>query len=75
MKQAEVKVGSKYLMHHTSGMVAVEIREEIVRQNFRGNRRVHWLATNLKTGRTIEIKSAAKLRFEITGYTNGHWYL
>lgn len=70
MKKADVKVGSTYVMKHTSGMIHARILREKAhrcRGHWSGNDRTttHWIAVNLKTGREIEIKSAAKLIREV----------
>ena len=64
MKKSDVKVGKTYLCNHSSGKIRVRILQEVER--FRGGPRnprsmTHWLATNERTGRQIEIKSAQKL--------------
>ena len=67
MKKADVKIGSVYLCNHTSGKVPVKILAEKEPVNRKYHKaRTHWRAINLKTGREIEIKSAAKLLREIT---------
>lgn len=58
MKIDEVVVGGIYVCKVGGNLTRVRIEEGI-----RGysNRR-HWIATNLRTGRKVTIKSAAKLR-------------
>src|SRR5262249_26273743 len=71
MKKSDVKQGGYYLMNHSSGFIPVQIMHEISRNRPTTRGRAsnsgwismtHWKATNLKTGRTIEIKSAARLK-------------
>lgn len=67
MKKDEVQVGRYYLCNHSSGKVPVKILAEKEPVNRKYHKaRTHWRAINLKTGREIEIKSAAKLIREIT---------
>jgi hypothetical protein len=63
MLKKDVKVGETYRMKHTSGRILVKINREVTRSAYGNNSRErnHWIATNLKTGREIEIKSAVKL--------------
>lgn len=66
MKKSDVQIGQTYNMNHSSGRIQVRINQVIVRQSYGGSFReyremTHWLGTNLKTGREIEIKSAVKL--------------
>jgi hypothetical protein len=70
MKKSEVKIGSTYRMKHSSGIIDVRITREIdtPQINRSGSygtvshrARTHWEAINLKTGRTITIKSAVRL--------------
>ena len=65
MKKADVQVGACYLANHTSGRIFVKINQEVTHRHFKGNKTIHWLATNGKTGRVIEIKSATKLIVEV----------
>jgi hypothetical protein len=69
MTKKDVKVGATYLMNHTSGKVPVRIlrvKPTTLYGGRSGNRDMtHWVALNTKTGREIEIKSAAKLLREI----------
>ena len=70
MLKADVRVGATYLMNHTSGKIKVRIlsvktRKSWGRMNGPERNMTHWIALNLKTGREIEIKSAAKLISEV----------
>jgi hypothetical protein len=66
MTKKDVQVGHTYVMNHTSGMVHVRINQVITRGGWGKTKEMtHWLATNLKTGREIEIKSAVKLIREV----------
>jgi hypothetical protein len=68
MKKSEIIVGKTYLMKHTSGWIPVTVHAERSTSTgfHRNNTRTHWTATNLKTGREITVKSAVRLRKEIT---------
>ena len=59
MKKDEVQIGRVYLAKVTNKVVSVRIDKE----NHLGG----WNATNLETGKGIRIKSAQKLRGEVTG--------
>lgn len=65
MLKADVKVPGTYLMNHASGRIQVRLFAVHPRKLYgsRGVERVmtHWKGTNLRTGREIEVKSAAKL--------------
>lgn len=66
MFKRDVKVGATYLCNHTSGRVPIRILRTVARGGWGDTREVtHWIAINLKTGREIELKSAAKLLREI----------
>ena len=56
--KADVVVGETYRIRHTSGFTDIKITHVC---QYGG-----WYATNLKTGREIRIKSAAKLRRVVT---------
>lgn len=65
----DVKIGGVYRIRHTSGEVNVRILRRKDRLSHLGQRlgsRPGWVALNLKTGREIVIKSAAKLRSEVS---------
>lgn len=59
MKKEQVRVGGKYTAKVSGQVVTVEILQE---NAFRKG----WRAKNLSTGREIEIKTAARLREEVT---------
>lgn len=66
MTKKDVQIGATYAMNHSSGRIRVRILMEKASRMYGGRNGVdrvmtHWLAVNLKTGRTIEIKSATKL--------------
>src|SRR5262245_49091739 len=58
MKQAEVAVGGTYLAKVTDRVVPVRIDAEHPRQG--------WLATNQVTGKRVHVKSAQRLRGELS---------
>lgn len=62
MKKDEVKVGKTYAMSVSGKVVPVRIVEE----KWTGDKHTGWLGMNTKTNRPVRIKSAAKLRAEIT---------
>jgi hypothetical protein len=68
MKRSDINPGSYYLMNHSSGLIPVRIEHELDRIHTGTHQRLttYWLATNLKTGRIIEVKSAARLRRPLT---------
>ena len=55
--KTDVVIGATYVIRHAGELTHVRIDEEA---------RTGWYATNLKTGRVIRIKSAAKLRRIVT---------
>jgi hypothetical protein len=59
----DVKIGETYRMNHSSGKIDVRILRAVERSAYSSSSRtrLHWIGINLKTGREIEIKSAAKL--------------
>jgi hypothetical protein len=57
MKRAEVKAGGVYVAKISDRLVQVKLNRE---SDYGG-----WDATNLKTGRVVRIRSAAKLRQEV----------
>jgi len=59
MLKSQVEIGSHYMIAHTSYNRLSVVRIDSVSQ-YGG-----WNATKLSTGRTIRIKSAAKLRAEV----------
>lgn len=76
-KQADVKVGQTYLVKLHGKLTRVKILERVEAKavkglGYMGARRtyrkggVHWRAVNLATGREVVIKSAAKLRREVS---------
>lgn len=54
MKKKDVEIGATYKAKISNSLTEVRIDREY---HFGG-----WLATNLRTGRSVRIKSAAKLR-------------
>jgi len=58
MKQNEVKIGGTYAAKVSDHIVPVQIARESLIFRFGG-----WEALNLKTGKTVRIKSAARLRY------------
>ena len=59
MKKAEVKIGGRYWAKVTNRKVEIRIDAEKPRGG--------WEATNLATGKKIQIKSAQRLQGEVTG--------
>lgn len=71
MKKANVELDQVYLARVSGNLVPVRVLEAIDRMGSKRNpysgtstltERTHWRCENLKTGRIIEIRSAAKLR-------------
>lgn len=63
MKKADVQIGAKYSAKVGDRLTVVTILGEVERGGYgRRNRVTHWVARNERTGREVEIKSAAKLR-------------
>jgi hypothetical protein len=56
MKKAEVKVGAVYIVKVSDQLTRVQVKAE---SPYGG-----WVGTNLKTGREVRIRSAARLRRE-----------
>jgi hypothetical protein len=69
MLKSQVKIGSHYaIRHHTDSATKLSVvRIESVSQYGGYN------ATKLSTGRSIRIKSAAKLRHEVEKGGDGKW--
>ena len=67
MLKRQVVIGNHYAIRHhgDSKLSVIRIDSE--------SRYGGYNATKLKTGRTIRIKSAAKLRFEVTRNVEGRW--
>lgn len=59
MRKAEVRVGGKYLAKVSGKIVTVQLQGEKAWGS-------GWDAINLTTGRPVHIKSAARLRSEVT---------
>lgn len=63
MKKADIKIGATYLVKVANNLVPVKITRELESGGtFRG-----WEGTSVKTGKTIRIKSAQRLRSEVSG--------
>lgn len=68
MLKSEVEIGGVYIVRwHDGSFTEVEILRPMRRRSYGGYSRrskdmTHYQAKNLKTGRLVEIKSAAKLR-------------
>jgi hypothetical protein len=65
MKKADVQVGNEYLAKVSGKLQRVRVTRERTHDQHagpRGVRTTRWEAKNLKTGRTIVIKSAQRLR-------------
>ncbi len=58
MKKNDVRLGTTYIVKVSSTMARVQL----TREHDRGG----WLGTNLATGREIRIRTAARLRGEVT---------
>ncbi len=61
MKQNDVKVGGTYSMKVGAEVVSVRITDE----RWKGNSLDGWVGVNLKTNRSVRIKTAQKLRAEV----------
>ena len=70
-----VEIGNVYLVRVSGNLVPVKVVEEVERPKSKRNpysgeiswgSRTHWLGKNLKTGRSVELRSAAKLRQPLT---------
>lgn len=57
MKQKEIHIGCKYAAKVSGRIVTVKIIEESI---YGG-----WDAINIETGRSVRIKSAQRLRYEV----------
>jgi len=76
MLKSEVVIGRQYRARIGANVVTVRIDEKVEKPGYKatslysGRRttpaKTHWLATNLATGRQVTIKSAAKLRSDVT---------
>lgn len=62
MKQVEVQIGGHYIANVSGHKAIVRLDSEVTPYRIPGRRQVRgWSATNIVTGRTIYIKSAARL--------------
>jgi len=68
MRKSEVRVGHTYLAKVSGRAVPVRIIEKIQRRTPTGYR-TGWLGVSLATGREIRIRSAQRLRQEVTACT------
>ncbi len=68
MLKSEVKIGAVYTAMISGKLTRVKINDTVYQKGYGAGRREvqHWVATNLSTGREVTIKSAAKLRKEVT---------
>lgn len=68
MTSKDVEIGGIYVTKVSNQLTRVKITGTIDRRGYGANRRTstHYLATNLATGRDVEIKSAAKLRRRVS---------
>jgi len=70
MKAAEVKIGGVYLAKVSGRLVHLRIDRTdeslSIRYGGRRSRRQTWYATNLDTGREVFVKSATRLRREVS---------
>ncbi len=67
MKKEDVKVDGTYLAKVSGGVVPVRITAE----KWSGDKHVGWVGVNTQTNRSVRIKSAQRLRAEVTGGTAG----
>lgn len=65
MIQSEVTLGFVYAVK-VSGKVAPVRLESVIRKDSRLGRKTAYGGTNLSTNRAVHVRSAAKLRFELT---------
>lgn len=62
MKARDVEIGGEYYAKVSGRLVRVKVLREVCRTNVRGRVTRHWFCRNLATDRTIEVKSAQRLR-------------
>ena len=69
MLQAEVQAGKRYRIHHNSGEITVKILGTVDYRTHLGYQhygsKIRYRCLNERTGRIIEVKSAAKFRAEV----------
>ena len=66
MKRCDVRVGGIYIAKISGRLCRVRLDDENEHTAWgNGRQTTYWLATNLETGRSVKIHSAAKLRREI----------
>lgn len=58
MRQKDVRIGGRYVAKISNRLTTVEILGDAIGSG--------WIAKNINTGRRIRIKSAAKLREEVS---------
>jgi hypothetical protein len=68
MKKAQVSIGEHYVAKISGRLTVVRLDSinNIWRHNGRSQRFNGWKATNMRTGREVAIRSAAKLRSRVT---------
>jgi hypothetical protein len=69
-----VEVGKTYAIHHSSGyIVPATILYKRTTNWLRSRNVTHYICRNERTGRDIEVKSAAKFRYELRKTQCGKW--
>ena len=63
MLKKEIQIGNVYAVK--VGETVRPVRVDYAREDRRTGR-THWTGTNLDTGRTVLIRSAAKFRYDVT---------
>ena len=66
MRKNDIKIGHRYTAKVSGCIVNVRINRTIERCGWSGKTQLHYLATNLRTGRSIEIKSPQRLLEEVS---------
>jgi hypothetical protein len=62
MKKDDIKIGSTYLAKVSGEVVPVTLREE----KWKGEKHTGWVGTNTQTGRSVYVKSAQRLRAQVS---------
>lgn len=65
IRKKDVEVGAIYVMKVSGALTHVRIDEVYVARGYKQDR-THWRGTNLRTGREVMVRSAAKLRSKVT---------
>lgn len=73
MLKSEVQIGGKYLAPVSGQLTIVRINDIVHAERYKRRASTSYVATNLKTGREVYFRSAAKLRRAVTDEEYQRW--